>query len=98
MSAKQPLLQRALPLAASSIAKPIPPATIDVAEAPMPAGRTAQPLRPETQRMGNVRIAAAFTDRALVSAWTTCDSPPIWALANILAQLVSGFGTLNVEG
>jgi uncharacterized lipoprotein YmbA len=56
----------ALTLAACSIGKPIPQATTYVVEPPMPAARTAAAPRPETLRMGDVRVAAAFTDRALV--------------------------------
>jgi uncharacterized lipoprotein YmbA len=55
-----------LTLAACSIGKPIPQANTYVVEPPLPAAKTAVAQRPETLRMGNVRVAAAFADRALV--------------------------------
>ena len=56
----------ALALAACSIGKPIPQATTYVVEPPMPAATPTATLRPETLRMGNVRVAAAFAGNALV--------------------------------
>lgn len=56
----------ALVLAACSIGKPIPQATTYVVEPPAPAARTAAAQRPETLRMGNVRVAAAFAGNSLV--------------------------------
>jgi len=55
----------ALLLAACSIGQPIPQATTYVVElSPPPAATT--PRRPETLRMGHVRVAPAFTGNALV--------------------------------
>jgi len=55
-----------LALAACSIGKPIPEATTYVVEPPMSAPAPATQRRPETLRMGNVRMAAAFSGNALV--------------------------------
>jgi cholesterol transport system auxiliary component len=51
-------------LAACSIGKPIPLATTYIVE--LPAATPAAARRPETLRMGNVRVAAAFAGNALV--------------------------------
>ena len=56
----------ALILAACAIGKPIPQATTYVVDPPMPAGASAAARRPETLRMGNVRVAAAYAGNALV--------------------------------
>jgi cholesterol transport system auxiliary component len=56
----------ALILAACSIGKPIPQATTYVVDPPMAAGSTSAARRPETLRMGNVRVAAAYAGNALV--------------------------------
>ena len=53
-----------LALAGCSIGKPIPQATTYVIE--LPATAPAAARRPETLRMGNVRVAAAFAGDALV--------------------------------
>ena len=57
----------ALTLTACSIGKPIPQATTYVVEPPM-AAAAASPAarRPETLRMGDVRVAAAYASNALV--------------------------------
>jgi len=55
-----------LAIAACSIGKPIPEATTYVVEPPMSAPAPAAQRRPETLRMGNVRVAAAFSGNALV--------------------------------
>lgn len=55
----------ALTLAACSIGKPIPQATTYVVDPP-PAGAAPATRRPETLRMGNVRVAAAYAGNALV--------------------------------
>jgi uncharacterized lipoprotein YmbA len=55
----------ALALAGCSIGKPIPQATTYVVDPPPAAGSSA-PRRPETLRMGNVRVAAAYAGNALV--------------------------------
>jgi cholesterol transport system auxiliary component len=54
----------ALALGACAIGKPIPHANTYVVEPPQPA--PAATRRPETLRMGNVRVAPAFDGRALV--------------------------------
>jgi uncharacterized lipoprotein YmbA len=56
----------ALVLAACSIGKPLPQVTTYVIEPPPPASAPAAQQRQETLRMGNVRVAAAFADHALV--------------------------------
>jgi uncharacterized lipoprotein YmbA len=56
----------ALVLAACSIGKPLPQVTTYVIEPPPPASVQAAPQHQETMRMGNVRVAAAFADHALV--------------------------------
>src|SRR5262249_61202016 len=53
-----------LALAACSIGKPMPQATTYVIE--LPAATPAAARRPETLRMANVRVAAAFAGDALV--------------------------------
>jgi uncharacterized lipoprotein YmbA len=53
-----------LALAGCSIGKPIPQATTYVIE--LPAATPAVARRPETLRMGNVRVAASFAGDALV--------------------------------
>jgi cholesterol transport system auxiliary component len=55
----------ALVVAACSIGEPIPQATTYVVELTSPPPATT-PRRPETLRMGQVRVAAAFTGNALV--------------------------------
>jgi cholesterol transport system auxiliary component len=49
-----------------SIGKPIPQATTYVVEPPMAAAGTSAARRPETLRMGNVRVAAAYAGNTLV--------------------------------
>jgi cholesterol transport system auxiliary component len=68
MSAKSLALAAcaALTLAACSIGKPIPMATTYVLDPPMAAAGPATARRPETLRMGNVRVAAAYAGNALV--------------------------------
>ena len=56
----------ALTLAACSIGKPIPQATTYVVDPPAAAAGTAAARRPETLRMGNVRVAATYAGNALV--------------------------------
>jgi cholesterol transport system auxiliary component len=56
----------ALTLAACSIGKPIPMATTYVLDPPMAAAGPGAARRPETLRMGNVRVAAAYAGNALV--------------------------------
>jgi uncharacterized lipoprotein YmbA len=56
----------ALFLSACGIGKPSPQATTYVVEPSMPAERIAGKQRPETLRMGNVRMAAAFSGNSLV--------------------------------
>jgi len=53
-------------LAGCSIGKPIPQATTYVVDPPMTAVTPAATRRPETLRMGNVRVAAAYAGNALV--------------------------------
>ena len=55
----------ALTLAACAIGKPIPQATTYVVDPPIAAGPSAA-RRPETLRMGTVRVAAAYAGNALV--------------------------------
>jgi uncharacterized lipoprotein YmbA len=68
MSAKRAALAAfaALTLTACAIGKPVPQATTYVVDAPMapPASRAAR--RPETLRMGNVHVAAAYAGNGLV--------------------------------
>jgi uncharacterized lipoprotein YmbA len=68
MSAKRLTLAAcaALTLAACSIGKPIPQATTYVVVPPMAAVTSPAARRPETLRMGNVRVAAAYAGNALV--------------------------------
>jgi uncharacterized lipoprotein YmbA len=56
----------ALTLAACSIGKPIPQATTYVVEPPLAAGGLPSARRPESLRMGNVRVVAAYAGNALV--------------------------------
>jgi len=56
----------ALVFAACGIGKPIPEATMYVVEPPPPAVAAAATRRPQTLRMGNVRVAPAFASDALV--------------------------------
>lgn len=51
---------------ACSIGKPMPQATTYVVDPPMNAGAPAAARRPETLRMGNVRVTAAYAGPALV--------------------------------
>ena len=53
-------------LAACSVGKPVPQATTYVIEAATPEPIAAAPRIPETLRMGNVRMAAAFSGNLLV--------------------------------
>ncbi|HKA40743.1 MAG TPA: ABC-type transport auxiliary lipoprotein family protein [Burkholderiales bacterium] len=68
MSARRIVLAvcAALTLAACSIGKPIPQATTYVVEPPPLAAGTPAPRRPETLRMGNVRVAVTYAGHALV--------------------------------
>ena len=52
--------------AACSIGKPVQPATTYVVDPPMTAAESHSARRPETLRMGNVRVAAAYAGNALV--------------------------------
>ncbi len=61
-----PALALGLLLAACSIGKPVPQATTYVVEAPPPAARLSSAFGTEVARMGNVRIAAAFSGNSLV--------------------------------
>lgn len=56
----------ALTLAACSIGKPMPLVTTYVVDPPMAAAGSPEARRPETLRMGNVRVAAAYAGNALV--------------------------------
>jgi uncharacterized lipoprotein YmbA len=56
----------ALTLAACSIGKPIPQPRTYIVDPPLVAAGTAVARRPETLRMGNVRVAAAYAGNALV--------------------------------
>ena len=53
-------------LASCSIGKPIPTATTYVVDLSTPATRTAKIERPESLRMGDVRVTAAFAGTSLV--------------------------------
>ena len=53
-------------LGACSVGKPVPQPTTYVIEAAMPEATGAGPRIPETLRMGNVRMAAAFSGNLLV--------------------------------
>jgi uncharacterized lipoprotein YmbA len=68
MSAKRVVLTAcaALTLTACAIGKPIPQATTYVVDPPMAAASPPAARRPETVRMGNVRVAAAYAGNALV--------------------------------
>ena len=55
-----------LTLAACAIGKPLPRPTTYIVDAPMTETRPAAARRPETLRMGNVRVAAAYGGNALV--------------------------------
>ena len=57
-------ISAAFVLAGCAIGKPIPQATTYVVE--LPAAMPTAARRPETLRMGNVRVAAAFAGDALV--------------------------------
>ncbi|MDB6089064.1 MAG: hypothetical protein JWN85_1848 [Gammaproteobacteria bacterium] len=56
----------ALTLAACAIGKPMPKTTTYVVDPPMAAAGFPSARRPETLRMGNVRVAAAYAGNALV--------------------------------
>jgi uncharacterized lipoprotein YmbA len=56
----------ALTLDACSIGRPIPQATTYVVDPPMAAAASPGARRPETLRMGDVRVAAAYAGNALV--------------------------------
>jgi len=56
----------ALLVAACSIGKPLPQATTYVIDPTAPTEQRRAAEHPETLRMGNVRVAAAFADRGLV--------------------------------
>jgi cholesterol transport system auxiliary component len=56
----------ALTLAACAIGKPLPRPTTYIVDVPMSETRPAAARRPETLRMGNVRIAAAYGGTALL--------------------------------
>lgn len=68
MSAKRLVLTAfaALTVTACAIGKPIPKATTYVVDLPMAAAHPSETRRPETLRMGNVRVAAAYAGNALV--------------------------------
>jgi cholesterol transport system auxiliary component len=68
MSAARPVLAAcaALALAACSIGKPLPQPNTYVVQAPMPEGLPSVASRPESLRIGNVRVAAAYAGNALV--------------------------------
>jgi cholesterol transport system auxiliary component len=68
MSAKRLALPAcaALVLAACAIGQPIPQATTYVVDPPPAAAGAPTSRRPETLRMGNVRVAAAYAGNALV--------------------------------
>ena len=68
MSAKRVALAAcaALSLTACSIGKPMPQATTYVVDPPAAVHGPAAARRPETLRMGNVRVAAAYAGNALV--------------------------------
>jgi cholesterol transport system auxiliary component len=55
-----------LSLAACAIGKPLPRPTTYIVDAPMAKTLSAAARRPETLRMGNVRVAAAYAGNALV--------------------------------
>jgi uncharacterized lipoprotein YmbA len=55
-----------LALASCSIGKPIPQPTTYAVELPAPAGAPAVTRRPESLRIGNVRVAAAYAGSALI--------------------------------
>lgn len=59
-------ISAAVAIAGCSIGKPIPQATTYVVEPPMPALSPASERRAQSMRMGNVRVAAAFSGNALV--------------------------------
>ena len=56
----------ALTLAACALGKPLPTPTTYIVNPPMAETGTAAARRPETLRMGNVRVAAAYGGNALV--------------------------------
>ena len=56
----------ALAFAACSIGKPIPQPKTYVVEPPAPEGVSSVARRPESLRIGNVRVAAAYASNALV--------------------------------
>jgi cholesterol transport system auxiliary component len=55
-----------LTLAACALGKPLPPPTTYIVDAPMTETRPAAARQPETLRIGNVRVAAAYGGTALV--------------------------------
>ena len=59
-------ISAAVAIAGCLIGKPIPQATTYVVEPPMPALSPASERRAQSMRMGNVRVAAAFSGNALV--------------------------------
>lgn len=66
MTPKHALLCAVVLLGACAIGKPMPNATTYVIDPPAAAGLSMATRRPETLRMGHVRITAAFADKALV--------------------------------
>ena len=66
MTAKHAVLCAVVLLGACAIGKPMPQATTYVIEPPAATELSVATRRPETLRMGNVRIAAAFAGNALV--------------------------------
>jgi uncharacterized lipoprotein YmbA len=66
MTAKRALLCAVVLLGACAIGKPTPNATTYVIDPPAAAAASMAAHRPETLRMGHVRIAAAFAGNALV--------------------------------
>lgn len=55
-----------LALAACSIGKPIPQANTYIIQPPLPEHVASVPARPESVRIGNVRVAAAYAGQGLV--------------------------------
>jgi cholesterol transport system auxiliary component len=98
----------ALFLVACSIGKPVPQATTYVIEPPMPASSQAVAPRPDAMRIGNVRVAAAYSGNALVyrmqevqytsDPYNAFIAEPAAMLSNRMAQWLDRAGPFRTVG
>jgi cholesterol transport system auxiliary component len=95
----------ALTLAACSIGRPVPQPTTYVVEPPMFAREPPIARRPETLRMGNVQVAAAYAGNALVyrldearytsDPYNTFIAAPGALLGHVIADWLDRFGPFS---